>query len=138
MNPTTANELHYTYCHSHRDLVGKVLRKLSGLILYLFNENYFERQLIDGINKIVNRMGKVDSRVKYFYYLLCIKRFEANYIKFLANSQMYQAIKEKERWAKFLCNYSECEYEIKAAEDYLYLLVKYGLSGDDKDSFSFL
>ena len=137
MLPTTVNELHYTYCHSHRDLVGKVLRKLSGLILYLFNGNTFELQLVDEIYKIVKRMGKVDSRIKYFYYLLCIGRFKANYIKYLAKNQMYQAVEEKEKWANFLCSYSESEYEIKSAEDYLFLLGKYGLSGKVNNYSSF-
>ena len=50
---------------------------------------------------------------------------------------MYQAVEEKEKWAKFLCSYSESEYEIKSAQDYLYLLGNYGLSGKVNNSFSF-
>ena len=133
MNSTITQQLQYIYCHHHRDLIGKVMRKISSLVLQLLNENYFEQKLISRIKKIVHRTGKVDSRIKYFYYLLCIKRYEANYIKFLSKNQMYQATKEKEDWANFICNYSECEYEIKAAEDYLFLMIKYGISDDNKN-----
>ncbi|MBI89845.1 MAG: hypothetical protein CMG60_07145 [Candidatus Marinimicrobia bacterium] len=138
MNPViTFEQFNYIYCHSHRNLVGKILRKLSDLIIYLFNGNFFEVQLVHLLKKMLNKMEKSDSRVKYFYYLLCIKRFNANYIKHLADNKMYKAVEEKERWARFISNYSESKYEIKSAQDYLYLLGKYGLADEVGNSNSF-
>ena len=136
MNPIiTFEQFNYIYCHSHWNLVGN-FKKLSDLIIYLFNGNSFELQLVCLLKKMLNKMEKSDSRVKYFYYLLSIKRFNANYIKHLADNKMYKAVEEKERWARFISNYSESKYEIKST-DYLYLLGKYGLA-DEVGNSNFL
>ena len=49
---------------------------------------------------------------------------------------MYKAVEEKERWARFISNYSESKYEIESAQDYLYLLGKYGLADEVGNSNS--
>lgn len=128
-------KLDFEYCH--KDIVGKILRKASDLILMVFGRTSFLLQLLNGLHKIVEKKDKIDSRIKYLYYLLSRGNFKSNYISFLANNEILKATQEKEKWARFICSFSESEYEIKSAQDYLYLLDKYELVQKSKANFNF-
>ena len=57
------NEFNFVYCH--KDIVGKILRKTSDLILMFFDRTNFLNNLLDYLDKVIKK--KLDSRTKYFY-----------------------------------------------------------------------